>query len=405
VSLVVPIAAPRAAGGSWPRFRRALVPLAIAAAFLAGCARGDVGVPMEPAPAGQAAAAAPTGEVIGNGAVTIGLVLPLGGELGQQFKNSAALAYAEFPQANLKILVKDDGGSEAGARAAAQAAIGEGAQLVLGPIFAPAVAGAASVARPANVPIVAFSTDATVASRGVNLLSFLPSADVERIISFAGSQGKRSFAALVPENGYGLVVEAAFREVAGRAGGRVVAVERYRADRSDLAAKAQALSAYAGQIDALLVPEGGEGGVVVARALQGAGFTGGRVQLLGTGQWDDPRIAGDPAFAGAWYAAADRAGFDAFATRYAARYGGGVPPRAASLAYDATTLAAGLVRAHGAGAFSEAAITNPNGFIGVNGLFRFTTGGLNQRGLAVYEVVGGAARVKSPAPRTFQAGS
>lgn len=404
MSLVVPIAAPQAAGGSRSRLRRALAPLLLAAAVLAGCARGDVGVPMEPVSTGPATTA-PSGEIIGSGSVTVGLVLPLGGELGQQFKNAAALAYSEFPQANLKILVKDDGGSEAGARAAAQAAIGEGAQVVLGPIFAPAVAGAASVARPANVPVIAFSTDATVASRGVYLLSFLPSADVERIVSFAATQGKRSLAALVPESGYGLVVEAAFREAAGRNGARVVTVERYAADRSNLAAKAQALSAYSGQIDGLLVAEGGEGAAGLGRALQGAGFSGGRVQLLGTGQWDDPRIAADPAFAGAWYAAADRTGFDAFASRYASRFGGAPPPRAASLAYDATTLAAGLVRAHGAGAFSEQAITNPNGFIGVNGLFRFTTGGLNQRGLAVYEVVGGAARVKSPAPRTFQAGS
>jgi ABC-type branched-subunit amino acid transport system substrate-binding protein len=364
----------------------------------AACAR-DGGAPI--VEGGAPAPAAPTGEVIGSGSVTVGLVLPLGGGLGQAFKNSAALAMSEFPQADIRLVVKDDGGSEEGARAAAQAAVAEGAQAIIGPIFAPAVTGAASVARPANVPVIAFSTDTTVASRRVYLLSFLPQADVDRIVTYAAGQGKRSFAALVPESGYGLVVEAAFREAVGRTGARVVTVERYRPDRSDLAAKARAIAAAAGGIDALLVPEGGESAPAVAAALREAGVTAGRVQLLGTGQWDDAQLANNADLAGAWYPAPDKAGFAAFASRYSGRFGS-APPRTASLAYDATTLAAGLVRAAGPSAFSEQVITNPNGFIGVNGLFRFTSNGLSQRGLAVYAVGG---RQLSGAPRTFQAGS
>lgn len=381
--------------------------LAVAAAALlaASCVGGDTGAPLVASPAGPGPKA-PAGEVIGNGSVTVALLLPLGSStgLGQAMKNAATLALAEFPQADIRILVKDDGGSDQGGRAAAQAAISEGAQAILGPVFAPAVAGAASVARPAGVPIIAFSTDATVASRGVYLLSFLPQADVERIVSFAGQRGKRSFGALVPDNGYGLIVEAALREVAGRSGGRVVMVERYRPDKSDLAAKAAAIGAAASQMDALLVPEGADGAPAIVAALRQAGITAGRVQLLGSGQWEDPRVARDPALAGAWYPAPDKAGFDAFAGRYSARFGS-APPRVASLAYDAATLAAGLVRAAGSTAFSEQVITNPNGFIGVNGLFRFTSNGLNQRGLAVYEVGPSGARILNPAPRTFQAGS
>lgn len=370
---------------------------------LAGCGGPETITPAA-VPSGPTPSA--SGEVIGSGSVTVALLLPLsvpgvGPSLSRDFKNAAALGVAAFPNADIRIIVKDDGGSDIGGRAAAQAAIGEGAKLILGPIFSTAVTGAASVARPANVPVIAFSTDSSVASRGVYLLSFLPQNDVERIVSYASSRGKTSFAALLPANGYGTAVEAAFREMVGRVGGRVVAIERFSPDGSDLAARAQAIAAQASSIDSLLVAENARGAVA---ALGSAGVGPGRIQLLGTGQWDDPSIIADPGFAGAWFAAPERAQFDDFAARYSARYGSR-PPRIASLAYEATTLAAGLVRSVGPNAFTEPVLTNPEGFIGVNGLFRFMPNGINQRGLAVYEIGGGAARVVSPAPRKFTSGS
>ena len=50
-----------------------------------------------------------------------------------------------------------------------------------------------------HVPIVAFSTDTSSAGKGVYLLGFLPQSDVDRIISYAASPGRRSFAALLPD--------------------------------------------------------------------------------------------------------------------------------------------------------------------------------------------------------------
>ena len=45
--------------------------------------------------------------------------------------------------------------------------------------------------------------------------------------------GKRSFAAMLPENAYGNVVEAAFKQAVPKRGGRVVIFEKYGADRAD----------------------------------------------------------------------------------------------------------------------------------------------------------------------------
>ena len=67
-----------------------------------------------------------------------------------------------------------------------------------------------AAARQRGVPVIAFSTDASVATRGVYLLSFLPESDVDRIVDYAVANGKRSFVAMLSEGAYGNVVRRGF---------------------------------------------------------------------------------------------------------------------------------------------------------------------------------------------------
>ena len=349
-----------------------------------------------------------SGETIGTGSVRVALLLPMTGQgsaasVATAFRNSAALALQNFPNADVQLLVKDTAGTSQGGRAAAQAAISEGAELILGPVFASAVSGAATAARASGVPVIAFSTDTSVASRGVYLLSFLPESDVRRIIGFAASQQKRSYAALVPDNAYGAVTEAAFRQEVGRSSGRIVTIQRYKMtgnDTSDLVAKANALAASLNNVDALFVPQGNVAPVAM-QSLISKGASLGTVKVLGTSQWDNPQIGGSPVLAGSWYPGPENQGFQAFSSRYQSAYGA-APPRNASVVYDGVTLAAGLIRSAGPERFSQRVITNRDGFIGIDGLFRFTSNGLNQRGLAVYQNSGSGMQVIAPAPRDFR---
>lgn len=372
---------------------------------LASCTGSTLGeYPGYPSTPGQPVA---SGQTIGTGSVRVAMLLPMTGggsasSIATVFRNTAELALSDFQGADVQILVKDTGGTAEGARAAAQAAINEGAEMLLGPVFAPAVGGAASVARAAGVPVIAFSSDESVASRGVYLLSFLPRGDVSRVISHAAREGRRSFAAILPDDTYGAVVEAAFRQEVGRAGARIVAIERYKlngSDTTDLAEKVGKVAANASQIDAIFVPAGNVA-PFVAQSLSTGGVNLGTTKLLGSGQWDNQQVLNAAPLAGAWYPGPDAAGFDAFAQRYAARYGSR-PPRNSSLAYDGTILAAGLVRSAGQARFSERVLTNRDGFLGIDGVFRFERDGTNQRGLAIYEVTGKGSRIVSPAPRSF----
>ena len=342
---------------------------------------------------------------IGEGKVKAGLILPLSASgnatvAAQSMRNAAEMALAEFNNPDLQLLVKDDGGSAPGAQQAAQQALDEGAEIILGPLFALTVGPVGRAARARGVPVIAFSTDTNVAARGVYLLSFLPEADVERIIGYAASQGRRSFAALVPDNVYGSVAEAAFKQAVGRAGGRVIALERYPLDRAQMQTPVRNVAQAASQADAIFVPDGTDAVPTIVQTLTANGIDTKRVQLLGTGLWEDAQIFSNPLLDGAWYAGPDSTGFRNFSARYRTRYGKD-PVRTASLAYDAVALVAALVKTQGRQRFSDDVLTNSSGFTGIDGLFRFRPDGTNQRGLAVLRVSPTGGQIISPPPKGF----
>jgi ABC-type branched-subunit amino acid transport system substrate-binding protein len=389
--------------------RRTALGLVLGAPLLSACSGVQQTLSQFSSPFGGNSQSTPAGPPqqpisIGSGSVKVGLILPLsaGGNAGaaaQSMKFAAELALSEFLNPNLRLLIKDDAGSAQGAQQAAQQAIDEGAELILGPLFASSVPATAQATRAKGISVIAFSTDSSVAGRGVYLLSFLPESDVNRIVEYSASIGKRSFAAMLPENAYGNVVEAAFKQAVPKRGGRIVALEKYGSDRSAAARNvAQAL----GQADALFLADDGDSVVTVADALAAAGANLQNVQLLGTGLWDNPRVFASSRLQNGLFAAPDPSGFRNFARRYQAKYSA-EPVRTATLCYDAVALTAALSRTQGGQRFTSDVLQNPSGFAGVDGLFRFRPDGSNERGLAVMRVSSSAAAIAAASPKSFGA--
>src|SRR5204863_3256004 len=216
---------------------------------------------------------------------------------------------------------------------------------------------------------------------------------------YSAGIGKRSYVALLPDNAYGNVVEAAFKTAAGRKGGRIVAFEKYGADR---AAAAKTVAQSLGQADALLIADDGDQVVTTADALTAAGANLRNIQLLGTGLWDNPRVFASPALAGGLYPAPDPAGFRAFSGRYRTRFGG-EPVRTATLAYDAVALVAALAKTQGGQRYTPEVLTSASGFAGIDGLFRFRSDGTNERGLAVMKVTSAGGTPVAGSPKSFGA--
>ena len=341
---------------------------------------------------------------IGSGSVHVGLIVPLTqgsgpSVVGQSLRNAAELALTEAGSQDISLLVKDDLSTPDGAKAAAAAVLAGGAELIIGPLYSPNVREVGNLARAAGRPVIAFSTDTSVATHGIYLLSFLIENYVDRIVDYAVANGKKSFAALIPDNDYGHVAEAELQQAAARRGIRVQAIEHYTS-AAQAGAAAKAIAAAAGQFDALFIPEQANAMPAIAQVLTANKLDSQHVQILGTGLWNDARVLALPALQGAWFAAPDSSGFTAFAERYRAKFGSD-PTRIATLAYDAVSLVAALVRTQGSQRFSEAVLTNHAGFNGADGIFRFFPDGQNERGLAVLAIDNGTTSVVSPAPHSF----
>jgi ABC-type branched-subunit amino acid transport system substrate-binding protein len=392
--------------------RRTALGLILGAPLLGACSSVQQSIsqfsipnPFSSEPAGGGPPTAPQRPaVVGSGQVKVALILPLsaGGNAGvaaQSMKNASEMALAEFLNPNLQLLVKDDAGSPQGAQAAAQQSVDEGAEIILGPLFASSVPAVAQVARSRGISVIGFSTDSSVASRGVYLFSFLPESDVNRIVEYAASAGKRSFAAMLPENAYGNVVETAFKQAVPKRGGRVVVFEKYGTDRANAARNvAQALQ----NADALLLADDGDAVSASVDALAAAGANFKNVQLLGTGLWDNPRVFANSKLQGGLFAAPDPAGFRSFSNRYRNKYGA-EPVRTATLAYDAVALTAALSRQQSGQRFTSDVLLNSSGFSGIDGLFRFRPDGTNERGLAVMRVGSSGATPVAGSPKSFAA--
>ena len=380
--------------------RRGLVSGGLALS-LAGCNLTTTEAPFASAPSAAPPPAGPAvGETLGTGPVRVGMILPLTqngapSPVGVSMRNAAQLAIDEFAGPYITLMIQDDRSTPEGA---AQAQFGAGAELLLGPVYASDVRQAASAAKAAGKPMIAFSTEVGVASPGVYLLSFLIQGYVDRIVEFAASRGKKTFAVMAPESDYGNIAVAEFQQAARRLNAPVILLARYAPGQPQ--STAQQVAAVGNQIDALFIPDQADGMPTVAAALASNGI---KTQLLGLGVWNDARVLKLPQLQGAWFAAPDNAGFSALAHRYRAKFGS-EPTRLATLSYDAVTLAAALAGNGGPDQYGEKALTSISGFNGADGVFRFRADGSNERGLAVMEIANNAATVISPPPRSFAAG-
>src|SRR4029077_4569246 len=140
---------------------------------------------------------------------------------------------------------------------------------------------------------------------------------------------------------------------------RVIAIQRYSPDKGKMGEVSKRVAAAAGQADVILIAGAAEATPGIVQSLAQNGVALGKIQLVGTGLWDDPSLLGDPKLNGAWYAAADDSGYRAFTQSYRPRFGSD-PLRTASLAYDAVSLVAALVKAQGPDLFSQASLTTPS---------------------------------------------
>ena len=369
--------------------------------------------------------------------VRVGLLLPFSASsesvkrVSSAMFDAAQLAAFEAADSRFLIIPKDTKGTPEGAAAAARSALADGAEILLGPLFSDSVDAVASVARAARTPVIAFSSDVASGGNGVYLLSFPPEIEIARVTDFAVLQGKYRFGLLAPANEYGQRVSTSFGQEVLNRGGTLVHEERYEQNPDAMLAPANRLAQYSKAVippelrhdydpntpgatgrasgstqgyQAVLMPEQGTLLRALAPLLPYYNVNINEIKLLGVSAWNNPRLTREPALRGGWFAAPDPEISKKFKERFRAAFGE-MPPRLASLSYDATLLAARLGREpRKRNRFNINDIENPNGYFGADGLFRLRSDGAVERGLAILEIQPGGIKTIDPAPRSFVVG-
>lgn len=345
------------------------------------------------------------GEVLGTGQTRVALLLPLtapgnGGTIAAEYRNAAELALEMRGPSAMELVIKDTGGTAAGAIARSEEAVREGSAVILGPVFSGSVTSAASVARPNNRSIIAFSSDQSAASDGVFLMSFLPDQVVDRTISYATGIGLSSFSAILPQGAYGALVERQLRLTLAARGATLNGVSRYQYSNDSVVAAVQEILPAIQESDAIFIPDGGTAPTAIARVMQSEGIKLRDKRLIGTGQWRSSKLS-SAYLQGAIFADMDQTRFETFKSLYKARYNAD-PTVNGGLGFDAVNMTAELLSTGNPAAFTKKSLENPTGFKGVTGNYRFLPDGKTQRGLAVYQIQEGQVVVLEPAPQYFE---
>jgi len=328
--------------------------------------------------------------------VKVALLLPLSGrgsDTGQAMLKAAQLALFDLNAGSSYELIPEDTGN--GAQIAMQSAMNKGASLILGPVFSDNTKAVTPMALQNNVNVISFSTDTSAATGNTYLMGFIPQSQVEQVLAYSARRGLNRIAIIAPRDVYGDSVTNSF----------VTAMQRQRLSNYGIVRYASGqlptnsdLGVLRAGVNAVLIAAPASDAARVSGALKAYGYPSNSLKRLGTGLWDQPESAKYPDLQGAWYAASSPRQRSGFEQRYFRTYSAS-PPRLASLAYDATALS--IVLARSGQGYTRSSLTNPNGFAGIDGLFRFGQDGLADRSLAILEIQNGSAKVVEDARPRF----
>ncbi|MDA8653663.1 penicillin-binding protein activator [Alphaproteobacteria bacterium] len=392
----------------------------------------------------------------------VAILLPISSEdesvrnLAMELFRAIELAMFDLDRDDLVLILEDTKGTPDGARAAAQIAIRKGAEIIIGPLFSASVRAVADETTRAAIPVLALSNDRRVAEPGVWVIGQLPEQTLDRIIQYATQNGLTRFAALLPDNEYGTRLSEYIEPVINEYGGTLVALETYPNDAEKMFEPAQKIAFFKqrktahknererllnqarlilpeikdeatliktlkvdakplfdaiqalertetiGEIpyDAVLIPDGGLSLRNVSPLLPYFDIDPKFVQFLGSGLWDDVSLLNEPPLNGGWYPAPNPAGWELLSRHYNRAYGA-EPPRLVSLVYDAVSLVGTLLAQDQATPFAFQNMIQPDGFIGIDGPFRLSPDGTNERSFAIMQIARKKAQVISPAPTSF----
>lgn len=354
----------------------------------------------------------------------VALLLPMSGKskaLGESLFNSAVLSLFENDVTNnLELVLFDSSDSSIQVKEKFQEIVNQGIKIVVGPVFSNQVEAIANQAVKNDIVVISLSNNVKLANNinsrgGIFLAGMMPEVQIDKIVSYSISKGKNSFAVIAPNNQYGIMTAALYKKMVKDRDGVFVISELYSPNGRGIEnAVYRVVNAFSvpsemaegggnkleedftvenaektyAQI--ILIPESGKNLSKIVRLIEKENIEEREFQIIGTSQWDDISTLNDPELIGSWFVAPDNEKFRNFERLYYQSYSK-FPPRIASISYDAILSIANLIRKTGnkspkVADFVSYKDEEKNGFVGVDGMFRYVGNGLVQRNLAVLEV-------------------
>ena len=329
----------------------------------------------------------------------VALLVPLSGTngaVGKSIANATTMALLDTNAGNLRITTYD---TADGARGAARRAVRDGNKLILGPLMADNVASVLAEARPADVPLISYSNDTSVAGPDVFIMGHVPAQSITRTVAFARNRGAARFAVIAPAGDYGSQATEAVRDALREYGGSLVSSETYARGNTSIISAAQRLKQRGG-FDAVLIADSSRLVTLAAAELRPTGR--GSPQLIGTELLSgESAIARNSAVQGTLFSAVSDGRFKRFAESYETRFGS-QPFRISTLGYDSVLLTLRVAQDWQVGqSFPVTQLRAEDGFLGLDGVFRFMQNGVIERSMEVRQIDDNRVTIVDPAPTRF----
>ncbi len=378
------------------RRHAAKVVLSVAALWLAACD-----------PVGPLASAEGP-QVDRNAPVPVALLIPGGSGqasdqlLARSLENAARMAINDLGGVRIDLRVYNTGGQAAQAATVATQAVDEGAQIILGPVFGGEANAVGNAVAGRNINVLAFSNNTDIAGGNVFVLGHTFQNSADRLVRYAARQGRDDILIVHERNPAGDAGRRAIEQAISASSARLAGVESFEFSQNGVIQAMPRISAAANAADAVFLTADTAGALpLLTQLMPENGVDPAVTQYIGLTRWDIPQATLSlPGVQGGWFAMPDPALNRQFEARYTSAYGNAPHPIAA-LAYDGIAAIGAAVRSGNPNALTRAGLTQSQGYVGVNGVFRLRPDGTNERGLAVAQIRNNEVVVIDPAPRSF----
>ena len=352
-----------------------------------------------------------------NETIKIAILVPFGAKekklsyIGKSLRDAAYLAKQDLGNLNLQLLIYDTKGQEEISIDSVQTAINDGAHIIAGPFLPKTTKAISTISKLKGINVVSFANDLTLAGDNIFVIGDTPVNRAEKLIEYSLEQGKYRFGVISSIKDKYSEMENLIRNKIVRNGGIETFYIHYSEDidtLSDIAREASK-EAMTTNTDVIIFTDVPNRNIsLLAADLQNIEKFGenGEIQIIGLSRWDlSASILTESSLQGSWLAIPD----DRFRIIYEKRFlkkFGYRPHLTSSLAYDAIAAIGALIRKRdiegGNYPFSIDQIVNPNGFIGIDGIFRFKSDRTTEKELAIATIERNQTTILKSAPNKFR---